>query len=580
MKRIIFDIEADNFLDDVTVVHCIVLKNIDTKKVESYYGDSLDLGVKILQQADMIVGHNIIKYDVPVLEKLYNFNYTGEVFDTIVATRLLYPDIKDTDFQRKNFPTKLIGRHSLEAWGHRLGNYKSAFDEDFSQFTMSMLEYCVQDVEVTYTLYSTLKNKPHSAESMQLEHDVAQLIFKQERYGFTFDKEKAQRLYSQLNARRQKLEDELALMVKPTVVRTPFTPKVNNKTLGYQKGVTVYKEKVIEFNPSSRQHIAQHLMSSYNWKPKEFTADGKPKLDDSVLSKLNYPEAKLLAEHFLLDKRIGQLATGNQAWLKYAHNGRIHGICNTNSTVTARASHAHPNLAQVPSVSVPYGKQSRELFTVPVGKRLVGIDVSGLEVRMLAHYMARYDDGAYSKVVLEGDIHTETQNLAGLKSRDLAKRFYYCFLYGGGVKKIAEVINSTVKEAGQIKKRFLKNLPALNRLIADVQLAAEKGYLKGLDGRKVKVRSAHAALNTLLQSSGAIVCKRWLVEFDKLLTTVPSAHQVVWVHDEVQVECAEQDAETVGKLAVDAIVKTGNHYKLRLPLTGEYNVGGNWSETH
>lgn len=580
MKNICFDVETDGFLDDVTTAHCIVLKDLDNNEVSSYYGDSIDLGVKILKQADLLVGHNIIKYDIPVLKKLYNFDYSGNVFDTIVASRVLYPDVKDTDFKRKNFPSKCIGRHSLEAWGHRLGNYKTPFDNDFAQFSEAMLEYCIQDVEVTTTLYRSIKNKPHSVESLDLEHKVAELIFRQEQHGFTFDKEKAQSLYSELNARRQELEDVLSTSIKPTVIRTPFTPKVNNKTRGYVKGVTVYKEKVIEFNPSSRQHIAQHLQSKYDWKPKEFTADGKPKLDDSVLSSLSYTEAPLLAEHFLLDKRIGQLATGNQAWLKYAQDGRIHGVCNTNSTVTARASHAHPNLAQVPSVSVPYGKQSRELFTVPSGKRLVGIDVSGLEVRMLAHYMAKYDGGAYSKVVLEGDIHTETQNLAGLSSRDLAKRFYYCFLYGGGVKKIAEVTAKSVKEAGQIKKRFLKNLPALNRLISDVQLASEKGFLKGLDKRRIKVRSVHSALNTLLQSSGAIICKRWLVEFDKLLTNVPSAHQVVWVHDEVQVECNEEDADRVGELAVQAIVKSGTHFNLRIPLTGEYNVGANWSETH
>ena len=158
--------------------------------------------------------------------------------------------------------------------------------------------------------------------------------------------------------------------------------------------------------------------------------------------------------------------------------------------------------------------------------------------------------------------------------------FYYCFLYGGGVKKIASVTNKTVAEASKIKKRFLNNLPALNKLIENVQQAAERGYLLGLDKRKVKVRSSHAALNTLLQSSGALVCKQWLVEFDKVIKNIPEAHQVVWVHDEIQVECLEKDAEQVGQLAVKAIEDTGKYFNLRLPLTGEYKIGDNWSETH
>ena len=199
---------------------------------------------------------------------------------------------------------------------------------------------------------------------------------------------------------------------------------------------------------------------------------------------------------------------------------------------------------------------------------------------MLAHYIAKYDNGNYAKVVLDGDIHSETKTLAGLDSRDLAKRFYYCFLYGGGVKKIAAVTNKTVAEASKIKKRFLNNLPALNKLIENVQQAAERGYLVGLDKRRVKVRSSHAALNTLLQSSGALVCKQLLVEFDKVIKKIPKAHQVVWVHDEIQVECLEKDAEQVGQLAVKAIEDTGKYFDLRLPLTGEYKIGDNWSETH
>jgi DNA polymerase-1 len=429
-------------------------------------------------------------------------------------------------------------------------------------------------------LWLRVQQAGYSQQAMELEHKVVMAIHEQEQHGFSFNVKKAQELSAILNARLFELNEELQTVFPPKLIRTAFTPKANNKTKGYVKGVPTFKEKTVPFNPASRQHIAERLTDLHKWEPVEFTADGKPKLDDAILSSLPYPEAKPLAEHFLLEKRIAQVANGKQAWLKCEVDGRIHGNCNTNSTVTGRASHTNPNLAQVPSVSVPYGKECRSLFTVSPGNKLVGIDVSGLEVRMLAHYMAKYDDGKYADVVLNGDIHTETQKLAGLNSRDLAKRFYYCFLYGGGVKKIAQVTGKSVHEASKVKKRFLNNLPALNTLIENVQLAAARGYLIGLDKRNVKVRSPHAALNTLLQSGGAIVCKQWLIEFHTAVSKYSNVQQVVWVHDEIQVECPETLADTIGKIAVDAIERTGKHFNLRLPLTGEYNIGDNWSETH
>jgi DNA polymerase-1 len=576
--RFVFDLETDGLLDDVSKVHCIVLKNIDNQEV---IVTKINKAMQLLAEADLIIGHNIIKYDIPVLKKLYGFVTEAKIFDTIVAARLVYPDIRDKDFANKELPRKYIGSHSLAAYGHRLGNLKGDFDGgDWQEYSKEMLEYCIQDVEVTHNLYNKILDKGFSEQAMELEHDVVTLINKQELHGFTFDVEKAEELAGKLNVRRFEIEDELQEIFPPRTLRIPFIPKVNNKARGYIKGQVFYKEKVETFNPSSRQHIAERLKERYEWKPEEFTNDGSPKLDDEILSKLPFKEAKLLAEHFLLDKRIAQLSTGNQAWLLKRKDSKIHGTCNTNSTVTGRASHTSPNLGQIPSVSVPYGKECRELFTVPEKYKLVGIDISGLEVRMLAHFMSKYDNGAYSDVVLNGDIHTTTQKLAGLDSRDVAKRFYYCFLYGGGVKKISQVINKKVNAASAIKKRFLNNLPALNKLIEQVQAASERGYLIGLDKRQVKVRSAHSALNTLLQSAGAIVCKQWLVEFDKAVKNIPHVQQVVWVHDEIQVECLEKDAEKIGELAVEAIERTGNHFNLRIPLTGEFKIGNNWSETH
>ena len=566
MSSFIFDIETNGFLNVCDKVHCIVLKNIDTGEILT---PSNEDAIKLLEDAELIIGHNIIKFDIPVLEKLYSATFRGKIFDTLVGTRLVYSDIKDNDFSRKDFPKDCIGKHSLKAWGNRIGEYKEQIDTDWQTFTPEMLEYCIQDTEVTYKLYKVLEEKGYSQEAMDLEHEVASLIFKQEQHGFTFNRAKAEELSIKLKARQAELAEELQGVFEP-IVTERWSTKTGKKL----------KDQVTIFNPSSRHHVAQRLKDKYGWDAKEFTTDGKAKLDDTILSKLPYPEAKILCESFLLTKRIAQISNGSQAWLKHERDGKIHGTCNTNSCVTSRASHSFPNLGQVPSTSAPFGTECRELFTVPEGKRLVGIDVSGLEIRMLCHFMSKFDNGAYTKVVLEGDIHTETQKLAGLDSRDNAKRFYYCFLYGGSVKKIAEVINKPFKEAGKIKKRFLNNLPALAKLIEGVQSAAERGYLTGLDKRQIKVRNSYSALNTLLQSAGAILCKRWLVEFNKEVKKFKNAQQVVWVHDEIQVECEEQDAEDIGKIAVECIKRAGEHFQLRVPLTGEYKISTNWSGTH
>ncbi len=584
MPSYIFDLETDGLLDDVTTIHCMVIKDIDTGQSLGYTGRGIwTEGIPKLEKADMIIGHNIIKYDIPVLKKLGTFNPKGEVFDTLVCTRLIWADIKQADFTRTDFPRKLIGSHSLAAWGHRLGNYKGDYDGGWEEYSDEMLEYCFQDVEVTYTLYEKIAVKNYSRQALELEHEVAEIIHEQEVAGFAFDTESAAKLYAKLSARKLELETELKETFPDWEVRTPFTPKVNNKKLGYEKGVPTYKVKTVQFNPGSRDHVANRLTTLRGWKPTDYTNDGKPKVDEMTLSKLPYPEAKVLVEYYTLIKRLGQLGDGRQAWLKVERGGRIHGSCNTNGAVTGRATHAYPNVAQVPSCGAPYGKECRELFTVPKGMKLVGVDVSGLELRCLAHYMARYDGGAYGEDVVNGDIHTTNQKAAGLSERSQAKTFIYGFLYGAGVGKLGEIVGKGAKEGTVLKKRFLAKLPALATLIERVQKAAERGYIVGLDGRHLKVRSPHSALNVLLQSAGALICKQWMVEFNYALIEQglkESCTQVAWVHDEIQLETKEDMSDEIGKLAVECIKRAGDAFSIRCPLDGEYNIGNNWAETH
>ncbi|OZB49757.1 MAG: hypothetical protein B7X60_00120 [Polynucleobacter sp. 39-45-136] len=595
---LIFDLETDGLLDDVTKIHCMVIKETDIDAVYTYTNKDIEIGLKKLQAGmavgDVIVGHNVIKYDIPVIQKLYpwfTFDKT-KVLDTLVLARLVYANIKEHDvslMRDGKLPKKNFGSHSLESWGYRLGEHKGDYTGGWETFSQEMLDYCVQDIEVTHKLLDKLLAKEFSQESIDLEHQVAWLMAQQERNGFYFNEKAGSELYSVLVKRRGDLERELKDYFGSWTVNLPdFIPKVNNKTRGYEKGVPVKRTKVIEFNPSSRDHIADRLITLYGWKPVDFTEGGKPQVDEVVLEKLDYPPCKLLTEYLLVQKRVSQLSEGAQAWLKLAKKGKIHGTVNTNGAVTGRATHAYPNISQVPAGSSPYGHECRALFTVPTGWTLVGADASGLELRCLAHYMAKWDGGKYGQVLLNGDIHSENQKAAGLSTRPQAKTFIYAFLYGAGDGKIGTVVNGSAADGRKLKTKFLNSLPALGKLVRQVQEASKRGYLLGLDGRKIYVRSSHSALNTLLQGAGAIVCKKWLVILEEKLQESGLKHGwdgdycfCAWSHDEVQIACRTPEiAQQVATTATDCVRIAGEFYGFRCPTAGEYKIGTTWADTH
>ena len=426
-----------------------------------------------------------------------------------------------------------------------------------------MLEYCVQDTKFTSKLYQKILAKNFSQEALDLETELHTLLLQQQEHGFPFDTANAQQLYSQLAQRRHEIEQELQDTFEPTVVEL--------KT----------KTKTIPFNPASRQQIADRLMKR-GWKPKAFTNTGEPKVDETVLAGIDMPEARLLNEYLLLNKRIGQIATGKQAWLKMEKNGKLHGRVNHMGAVTSRCTHSNPNMAQVPSVGAPYGTECRSLFHSPKGYSLLGADASGLELRCLAHYMASYDDGAYSKVVLEGDVHTTNQEAAGLPTRSNAKTFIYGFLYGAGDEKIGKIIGKGSREGKNIKNKFLKQLPALKYLKDAVSKAAEeRGWVKGLDGRIIPIRHSHAALNTLLQSAGAIICKTWYVFIARAIKEANLDAQIVaFIHDEVQLVVKKGQEDEAGKLIQLCMEEVERHFKFRCKLDSEYKYGSNWADTH
>lgn len=585
--RLVFDLESDGLLYEASRIHCLVAIDIDTGDIHQFEPSKVEQGLRLLMQAEQVIGHNVISFDLPLASRLYPWFHVhrDRVVDTLTLSRLLYPNLSDLDQKPSaKVERKLTGSHSLKAWGQRLGFHKLDYDGGWEQFSSEMLEYNVVDAEVTVRLFKLLLGtEGYSQRAVDLEHQVAHIIAQQERQGFAFDEPAARSLTATLLARRAELESELQDAFPPWTIEEVFIPKVNNKTRGYVKGEPFIKTQTVVFNPGSRHHIANRLKAIHGWKPAKFTEAGTAIVDEDVLSELPYPEAKLLTEYLMIQKRLGMLAEGRNAWLKMAKKGRIHGEVITNGAVTGRATHRNPNIAQVPAVGAPYGTECRSLFTSSPERSLVGIDVSGLELRMLGHFMAAYDGGKYAREVVEGDIHTVNQQAAGLETRNQAKTFIYGFLYGAGPDKIGQIVGKGRDTGIKLRNKFLQATPALAKLLTAVKKAAGRGYLMGLDGRRLHIRSDHAALNTLLQSAGALICKQWMVEMDREIADRgwrPMVQQVAWVHDECQFDCHPDIVEEFGQMAVDCIGKAGEFFNIKCPLTGEYKHGQNWACTH
>ena len=548
--RIVLDIETNLTHEKIW---CAVTRNIDNDEVKTW--NNQDGLQKYLDSCTLIIMHNGINFDAPVLRKSWKITMKKtQVFDTLVTSRLYSPNIENG--------------HSLASWGERLGFAKGDFTDFDGGLTEEMVKYCIQDTLVTQKVFEYLEKEmkdDFSQESIKLEHDVAIIVAQQERNGFKLDESKAISLLAELKSKLDCIQVEMQ-NIFPAKVTSGRTHKTSGKAL---------KDIVEPFNPGSRKQIAERLIEK-GWKPKKHTEKGAVIVDETTLEGLNFPEAKAIAEYLMLQKRIAQITS----WLDaVGSDGRVHGRVITNGAVTGRMTHMSPNLAQVPNSGSPYGVECRELWTVEKGYKLVGIDASGLELRMLAHYM---NDDAYTSEVVSGDIHTANQKAAGLETRNQAKTFIYAFLYGAGSSKIGSVVGGNAREGQKLIDSFLQNTPKLKELRESIAYTvAETGWLQGLDGRKLFVRSPHAALNTWLQGAGAIVMKKALVILSGKLQRSKVEHKFVAnVHDEWQIECPSDKAEFVGRAGVNAIIEAGVHFNLNCPLNGAYNVGDNWKDTH
>ncbi len=580
--KLVFDIETDDL--DATKIWCICAYDLDKEKMYSFGPDKITEGVEFLKKADKIIGHNIIGFDIPVIHKLTGVDLSSvPISDTLVLSRLFSPTRE--------------GNHGLESWGYRLGFNKIDF-KTFSEYSSEMLKYCENDVLLNAKVYNHLKkeSKGFSKQSVELEHEVAWILARQREHGFLLDVKGASLLVAKFEEQLIDLEKEVRKTFKAKrqeyTLRAMYTKAGKLSTLAKcrelnkkvrldpeEKEAIKHTQKITrvietDFNLGSRKQIGEYL-KGVGWKPKTFTPTGQPIVDEGILNKIkNIPEAKLIAEYLMLQKRIGQVSS----WIKEVHeeDNRVRGFVNPNGAVTGRMTHSNPNVAATPSIRAKYGSECRSCWTVPEGYKLVGIDASGLELRMLAHYM---NDEDYINEVINGDVHSANQRLAGLESRDKAKTFIYALCYGARDRKLSTILEKNTRDTKRIREQFLNNLPSFKSLKDRVGRASSRGFLKGLDNRKLFVRSEHSALNTLLQGAGAIVMKQALILFEDYIKDL-KANCVANIHDEWQVEVQEDQADEVGKKGVEAIINAGKFLNLKCPLDGEYNVGRNWSETH
>lgn len=674
----VWDLESDGLLPELTRIHVLVIRDFERRKRYVFrrneFEDTIDDGLDLLETAEVNVGINNIYFDEQAIDKVYEgFSFQGKTRDALVMARMCFADQKDKDFrlfEKGKLPGKLIGAHTLKAWGHRLGMHKGDYMDDmlalakeqgiedpeelrkfvWGTWNQAMEDYCVLDVDITTLMWDRILKMQWAEEATVLEHTIHDLMGQQERNGIYFNVPAAEKLAEELEDASHSLEQKAIehygkwwAPAKKRIVKAlwddddginkakkyaPIYPQFGesldravwaeitlparsvkfkdvlrgDRTEGAPFCAVVCKE----FNPGSRQQIVDRFATVYNWHPVDFTEKGNPQVSDDVLRRLgeDIPMAHELAEVFYYSKRLGQLKTGPGAWLKkVTPEGLIHAYVNCGGTISGRASHVSPNLGQVPAVMVDksgilkgragdHGYECRELFYVPEPWVMTGVDLSGIQLRALGARLAKYDGGAYLDIILNGDPHTYNQGIWELPTRGQAKTAIYAFVFGAGDVKLGSIVAPLASEEEQkklgahMRDLMMRKLPAFKALMQEVAAFARKGFIPGLDGRKVWVRSKHSALNTWLQDDEAILSKKWVCLTEEYLLDKGLEHGwdadfvfLLWVHDELQ-QASRGFGAIIEECSIRAARDAGLHFGYGAPIAAEAKHGSNWAMCH
>lgn len=613
MTTLLFDLETNGLLKEVHTIHCMVVRDVESTQKEVYHDHpdirrdgTVEDGIERLKQAKYLAGHGVLAYDLPVLRKLHKFVWDNQfVRDTLVMSRLVYSDRKERDWQlvkEGRLPKSQVGRHGLAAWGHRLGDHKIEWTGGFEKFSEDMLVYCEQDVDLNVRLYKVLMARvpdfsAGGLTALEVEHMFAGQLEAQQARGVRFDAQAADNLLKRLVAREAELLEEIKAAFPPEVV--PY--KANKRTGHIAQRLCPYRgekfpNKLKFFNPGSRPQLAARLRAKYEWVPKELTAKGNPVMTERVLHDLSkvYPEVGIVSEYMIVAARKGVLSAGQSSYFNLLEGGRIHGTTKHIGTVTHRCAHTNPNLGNVVAVDKPYGRDMRALFLPPPGMIQAGQDADGLELRMLGHYLGAWDGGAYARSVDTGDkalgtdphsLHARAISTVVECSRERGKPGTYAYLYGAGDAKLGAIYGQGYKLGKKIRQALAENIPGLGQLQEALKQACARGYITSLDGRRVGIRHEHAALNSLLQSAGAVVM-RWVPVFiEKFFEQVGGRYGVDYVqtghiHDETQGGLNPEFKDKFEYAVHEAYKYVGEILNLRVPLKGTVKFGNNWAETH
>ena len=620
MQRIVFDCETTALVDNpdgygktVHALHMIAMADADStdSPVLGFHDDpalprdgTIADAIEILNNAEVIIAHNALGFDVPHLARLAGLK-PKKVLDTLVMARLAFSDRREQDYElwpagsphRKN-----IGSHSLRAWGLRLDGDDAKLDYvgDFSVLDAEMLKYGLQDVVVGRQLFQYLEPLMPDSEAMgystcDLEHKFALMLLDMEERGLGFDEKAAEDLLARMIPRKLELERMLHEAFPPRKELYKTNVRTGKRTQRRNDEGVMVDHRLVPFNPGSRLELARRLEKKYGWVPARFTDDRKmrPAMQEEILLELAdiYDEAKLAAELYVLNARIGILENGKGSYLNMAVNGRVHGRCTHVGTITHRCAHSRPNLGNSCSISKPWGREIRSLWVPYEGHVMAGADASGLELRMLGHYLAKWDGGVYADEVANGDVHQRHADafntVKGVNvSRSEGKRSTYAILYGSGDENLGRINGGSRVLGRAIRRAFADEIKGMDPLLKALEhFRRTTGNLKSLDGRRVAIRHSHAALNTLLQSAGATVIRWWTVLLEEEcikrgMTPGKDWCMVAHVHDEIQASLDPklQDAYTDAVNA--AFTRTSKALGLRLDLAGDTHFGPNWASTH